>query len=252
MIKATTIRIDLQSDSFVQKPYASNLHGFCYHLAGENYHHPKYRPPSFHPYIKRWTSSKYGTDATILLSSIDERLTLIMLHNLENLKEIRLGHGTLNVVSFSIEKQEVIELDTKKATPVPNEFKILFSTPTTFRTRKPSSAFYESRAYPSLTYLVRSLSRYLHILFEKEISLEDQDELVEKITLVDAIAYPVQSRINRSSPLADYFIGEVHLICDRLSEEQKKLFGLLLKVAKYVGVGYKTGYGYGHIMIKKP
>src|SRR5699024_2633175 len=94
--------------------------------------------------------------------------------------------------------------------------------------------------------------RNLHILYGVEISLEEQEELEKSIILLNVTGYPVSSKIDRSSKYENGFVGELHLSCKNMCEEQKQLFGMLLRTALYTGVGHKKGYGYGHIKIKRP
>lgn len=250
-IHASVIKIEIQSNSYVQKPYPYELQGLCYHLAGSNYKHEKHLPPKFHPYLAEWKSnSKFGTKATLKISSISEELTDGILRSLELTEVIRIGQKELPLVGFTVEKQELVSLEVEHSKPAPDEFKINFQTPTKFRTRASNS--YSTRAYPDLKLFLRSAARNLHIQFGLKISLEEQDQLVEQIRLVNAIAYPVKVKCERKEPIQDSFIGEVHLDCRNLDMQQKKLLGLLMKSVKYTGVGHKKGYGLGHIQIKRP
>lgn len=250
-IDASIIQIELQSDKYVQKLFPKYLHGLCYHLAGENYPHEKYLPPMFHPVIAKWRGNGAGgTQATIKIHSLSQELTSNIMQSLEEAHVLRLGHEELGIKRYSIEKQENIPLDVCNAKPVPDEFKINFNTPTKFRTR--NSEHYETKAYPELKLLIRSLARHLHILYAVQISLEEQKELINNISLINAIVYPVQAKIDKNYPFDNSFIGELHISCRNLNEKQKKLFGMMLRTAKYSGVGHKKGYGFGHIEITRP
>lgn len=249
-ICASIINIELRSDKYVQKPYPKFLHGLCYHLAGKSYSHHKYKPPKFHPFISNWNANKWGTKANIKIANIDEKLKLNILDSLERSSLLRLGYSQLTITRFAIERQENISLDLSKSIPVPNEFKINFITPTKFRTR--SVQYYGTTAYPDVSLLIRSISRNLHILYGVKLTLEKQEELAKNILLINAIGYPVRSKIGRTSEYEDGFVGELHLSCVNLDEEQKRIFGMLLRTAMYTGIGHKKGYGYGHIKINRP
>lgn len=250
-IFASAIKIELRSDKYVPKPYPKHLHGLCYNLAGDDYPHKKYYPPMFHPAILKWKRNKEGgTDAIVLLSSYSKELTNSILQSLEKIDALRIGYGELQLIKIVIQKQETIPLNIEKSIPVPDEFKIRFTTPTRFRTRE--TEHYMTKAYPDLKLFIRSMARNLHILYGVKISLKEQDELTNKTMLVNVIGYPVQAKIDRKSAFEDSFIGEIHISCRELSHEQKALFGMLLRVAKYSGVGHKKGYGFGHIQIKRP
>lgn len=250
-ITATTIQIQLKSDKYIEKPYPKSLHGLCYHLAGENYPHNDHLPPMFHPFINNWKASKqWGTKATIRISNVDEKLTRNMLQTLAKVKKIRLGSMDLTIDDVTLVKQETIPLDVNATSPVPDEFKLKFDTPTKFRSR--SNCTYATKAYPDIQLFIRSVARNLHLLFGVKMNLEEQDNLIANIDLMNAIGYPIHSKIERNVSSDNSFIGELHLNCQRLTLEQKKMFGLLLKTAKYTGVGHKKGYGFGHIQIKRP
>ncbi len=250
-INASIIQIELQSDKYVQKPYPKYLHGLCYHLAGESYPHEKFSPPMFHPTIVKWRGHRaWGTQATIKIYSLSQELTLNIMQSLVKAYTLRLGNEELQIKSYSIEKQEQIPLEVSVSKPVPSEFKINFNTPTKFRTRNTEN--YVTKAYPDLKLLIRSLARNLHILHDVKISLAEQEELINNISLINAIGHPVQVKIDRSSSFDQSFIGELHISCRKLNEKQKKLFGMMLRTAKYSGVGHKKGYGFGHIQIKRP
>ena len=222
-INASIIQIELRSDKYVPKPYPRYLHGLCYYLAGNDYPHEKYRPPMFHPSVVKWRGNKeWGTHATILISSIDKKLTSNILQSLEEANVLRLGHCEMQIKTFSIQKQETIPLDAKVTVPVPDEFKISFNTPTRFRTRE--TEHYITKAYPDLKLLIRSLARNLHILYDIKISLKEQEELSNSILLINVIGYPMQAKIDRKSVFEDSFIGEIHMSCRKLSQKQKKLF----------------------------
>ncbi|MFD1848935.1 CRISPR system precrRNA processing endoribonuclease RAMP protein Cas6 [Oceanobacillus bengalensis] len=250
-INASIIQIELQSDKYVKKPYPKYLHGLCYYLAGKDYPHEKYRPPMFHPSIMKWKGNKeWGTHAIILISSINKDLTSNILQSLEKVNVLRLGFNEMQLKTFTIQKQETIPLDAKVTIPVPDEFKISFNTPTRFRTRE--TDHYITKAYPELNLLIRSMARNVHILYGVKIGLKEQEELTNSIMLIDVIGYPIQAKIDRKSEFEDCFIGEIHISCRKLNQEQKKLFGILLRTAKYSGVGHKKGYGFGQIQIKRP
>lgn len=249
-LTASIIHIELQADKYVQKPYPKYLHGLCYHLAGEHYPHPKFSPPEFHPYIKKWkSSSQWGTKATIEIGCINNDLTFAFLETLKDSSTLRLGSQELKVASYQVVKQENISLDRSLAIPVPKDFKISFATPTKFRTRGIQT--YETKAYPDIRLMIRSLARNLHILYDVRTSKEELERLIDNIILVNAIGHPVQSKIDKKATYDNSFIGEIQLSCEKLSEDQLKLFGLLLKTARYTGVGHHKGYGYGHIEIKR-
>lgn len=249
-IVASTIQIELKSESYVYKPYPKHLHGLCYFLAGKDYPHVKYRPPEFHPFIRQWNSSKLdGTEAIIQIQCIGEALTYAMLHTLDTTRELWLGHGSLKITHYSLNKQEVLPLNHLQATPVPTEFKLVFLTPTRFRTFQVDR--YHTKAYPDLRLLIRSMARSIHILYNVKISINEQEELIRSISIINVIGYPVDVKIDRYSKYDDSFVGEIHLSCHQLSDEQRRLFGMLLKVAKYSGVGHKKGYGFGHIELKR-
>lgn len=249
-IVASIIEVELSSDKYVRKPYPAALHGLCYYLAGEDYPHKKFMPPFFHPFIMNWKSGKWGTKVILQITSMDIELTERMLNSLQSLRDIRLGHGNLLIERFNLIKQEDIPLDPEQAVPVPNEFKIEFVTPTRFRTFKIDR--YLSKAYPDLRLFIRSAARQLHLLYGVEIGLEEQEKLIQGIEIIHVVGYPVQVKIDAKAPYDDSFIGEMHLVCTKLSEKDKRLFGLLLKTAKYFGIGHKKGYGNGHIKIKRP
>src|SRR5699024_8690288 len=111
---------------------------------------------------------------------------------------------------------------------------------------------YGTTAYPDINLLIRSISRNLHILYGVKLDIEKQEGLAKNILLINAIGYPVRSKISRSSEYEDGFVGELHLSCINLDEEQKRIFGMLLRTALYTGIGHKKGYGYGHIKINRP
>ena len=249
-INASIIDIKIQSSESIQKPYPKYLHGLCYHLANKKGGHNKYQPPKFHPFISKWQRNKQGTEAHIKIANTDEALNQNMLETLKKSVTLRLGRNKLIVSRYGIDRQETIPLDFDNSIPVPDEFKICFMTPTKFRSR--NVQYYETIAYPDINLLIRSIARNLHILHGVEVSLEQQQQMAGNILLMNAIGYPVQSKIDKNSKYESSFVGELHLSCVHLKQEQKKMLGLLLRTAMYTGVGHKKGYGYGHIKIDKP
>ncbi|HLR41518.1 MAG TPA: CRISPR system precrRNA processing endoribonuclease RAMP protein Cas6 [Virgibacillus sp.] len=248
-ISASIINIEIQSSELVQKPYPKYLHGLCYHLASKRGEHNKYTPPKFHPFISKWRRNKQGIEGHIKIAITDEILKQNMLETLGKNASLRLGRHKFVISRYNVDRQETVSLNVNNAIPIPDEFKICFITPTKFRSR--NGQFYETIAYPDINLVIRSIARNLHILYGVEVTLEQQKNLVENVLLINAIGYPVQARIDKSSKYENSFVGELHLSCINLNLEQKKLLGLLLRSAIYTGVGHKKGYGYGHIKVNR-
>ena len=248
-MNASIINIEILSSTSVQKPYPKYLHGLCYHLASKSGEHNQYQPPKFHPFISKWRRNKQGTEGHIKIAITDEILNQNMLKTLGKNACLRLGRHKFVISRYNVDRQETIALNLNKAMPIPDEFKICFITPTKFRSR--NGQFYETIAYPDMDLVIRSIARNLHILYDVEVTLEQQKNLVKNILLINAIGYPVQAKIDKNSKYEKSFVGELHLSCINLNPKQKKLLGLLLRSAMYTGVGHKKGYGYGHIKIDR-
>lgn len=250
---ASKIQITIKSEGYHHKPYPRQLHGLCYGLAGEDFVREKI--PVFHPIIKDWKANSYGTNGVLIISNVSDHFSACVLKGLSETETLRLGSVTYEITSYEIIQTKILPVKTYDAKPVPDEIWITFNTPTVFRSSNRTLGDHQTFAYPDLKQFLLSISNQLLWLKNKTqpyAPFKEIERILSKVHIVDITNHPVAAKLEHKDnrPLST-FIGNMHLLCHDLDEDDKKILGYLLTWGKWLGVGWKSGYGFGNLTVLK-
>ena len=124
-----------------------------------------------------------------------------------------------------------------------NKYKIKFITPTTIK----SGGDY--MLFPSIEQIIRSLIIKWNNYSEKYV-IEDEDAIKFLIDGLKIVSYNLKSQYyHMKSTKIPAYIGEI-TIMSKLPQPMKELLLLVLRFAKYSGIGVKTTLGMGKIEVE--
>src|SRR5699024_10513856 len=229
------------------RPFPKSLHGMCYELAGREYEHIHNKPPAFQPSIRKWEAVKGGTNIEIEIRITEDEFYNHAMERLMKSNYLIVGSTEFEIIKFEGKKDVVLNFD-EKVPSVPEVFKLNFATPTFFRKRKESEGggyYYVTIPEPNMKNVLHSISKYLQRRTGFKTSFELIDSIANKIHVIHKEAKRTNVIATQTYSKEKAFLGHMVLDTTALDEEEADMFGKLIKIGSYSGVGHQKGFGFG-------